>query len=108
MTWLNIEEALPPETIKSILNTHKIHMIKYYSKPRDETCCTTVLIEVTKRKEIVPTALEILESLPFQSEVNRISVCEKTIRYRDRNIFTTQEIKNIATVFKLLGLKVYP
>lgn len=109
MDWLNIKEVLPPETIREILNKRNIGMIKYYPKPRDETSCTTILIEVFKRKEIVPTALEVYESLPpFQSKVNRISVYEKTIRYRDRSIFTIQEISNIATVFRLLGLKVYP
>ena len=107
MDWLNIQEVLPPETIKEILNKRIINMIKYYPKPRDETCNTAILIEVTKQKEIVPTIIEVQESLPFRSEVNRIVIREKSIRYRDRTIFSREEIQNIATVFKLLGLKVW-
>jgi hypothetical protein len=50
MNWLNIKEVLPPETIREILNKRVINMIKYYPKPRDETCNTAILIEVTKQK----------------------------------------------------------
>ena len=107
MDWLNIKEVLPPETIKEMLNEHEISMIKYYPKPRDETCNTAILIEVTKQKEIVPTIIEIQESLPFNSEVNRIVIREKSIRYRDKTIFSREEMQKIVTIFKLLGLKVW-
>ena len=107
MNWLNIKEVLPPETIKEIFNKHKIGMIKYYPKSRDETCNTAILIEVTKQKEIVPTIIEVQESLPFRSEVNRIVIREKSIRFRDKTIFSREEIQNIVTIFKLLGLKVF-
>ena len=107
MNWLNIKEVLPPETIREILNKREIFMIKYYPKPRDETCNTAILIEVTKRKEIIPTIIEIQEALPFRSEVNRITIREKPVRYRDRTIFTREEMNKLYVVFKLLGLKVY-
>ena len=104
MNWLNIRDVLPPETIREILNKRIIHNIKYYPKPRDETCNTATLIEVTKRKEIVPTIIEVQESLPFQGEVNRIVIREKPVRYRDRTIFTREEMNKLCVVFKLLGL----
>lgn len=108
MDWLNIQEVLSPETIKEILNKHKISMIRYYPKPREITSYTTVLIEVLNRnKEVVPTTLEIHESLPYYSNEKEITIKEKTIRYKDRPIFFREEMLNIATVFKLLGLKVY-
>ena len=107
MDWLNIKEILPPETIREIFDKRVINMIKYYPKPRDETCNTAILIEVTKRKEIVPTIIEVQESLPFRSEVNRIAIREKPVRYRDRTIFTREEMNKLCVVFKLLGLKVW-
>lgn len=107
MNWLNIKEVLPPETIREILNKRIINVIKYYPKPRDETCNTAILIEVTKQKEIVPIIIEIQEALPFNSEVNRIVIREKTIRYKDRNIFSREEMQKIVTIFKLLGLRVF-
>ena len=107
MDWLNIKEILPPETIREMLNKHEISMIKYYPKPRKITSYTTILIEVLNRnKEVVPTTLEIHESLPL-SETNEITIEERTIRCKDRPIFSREELENIATVFKLLGLKVY-
>lgn len=108
MNWLNIEEVLPPETLKEILNKHKISMIKYYPKPRHCTNRTTILLEVLNRdKEIAPTTIEVCEALPFYSNGKEISITEKIIRCRDKPIFSMEELENIATVFKLLGLKVY-
>jgi hypothetical protein len=108
MDWLNIKEVLPPETIREMLNEHNISMIKYYSKPRKITSCTTILIEVlNKNKEVIPTIIEIRESLPYYSNEKEICIEEKTVRCKDRSVFSREEIKNIATVFKLLGLKVY-
>jgi hypothetical protein len=108
MDWLNIKEVLPPETIREMLNEHNISMIKYYSKPRKITSCTTILIEVlNKNKEVIPTIIEIRESLPYYSNEKEICIEEKTVRYKDRPIFSNQELKDIATVFRLFGLKVY-
>lgn len=106
MNWLNIKEILPPETIKEILNKREIFMIKYYPKPRKIISYTTILIEVlNKNKEVVPIIIEVRESLNFYSKT--IIIEERTIRYKDRPIFSREEMENIATVFKLLGLKVY-
>ena len=107
MSWLNIKEILPPETIREILNKREIFMIKYYSKPRDETSCTAILVEMAKRKEIVPTVIEIHEYLPYYSKVNRITIQEKPIRYRDRTILTREELDKLGVVFELLGLEVF-
>ena len=108
MTWLNIQEVLPSETIKEMLNKHKISMIRYYPKPRKITSYTTILIEVLNRnKEVVPTIIEIHESLPYYSEINEITIEERTVRCKDRTIFSREELENIATVFKLLGLRVF-
>ena len=107
MDWLNIKEILPPETIREILNKREIFMIKYYSKPRDETSCTAILVEMAKRKEIVPTVIEIHEYLPYYSKVNRITIQEKSIRYRDRTILTREELDKLGVVFELLGLEVF-
>ena len=108
MDWLNIKEILPPETIKEMLSKHKISMIKYYPKPRKITSYTTILIEVlNKNKEVVPAIIEIHESLPYYSEIKEITIEERTVRYKDRPIFSREEMQNIATVFKLLGLKVW-
>lgn len=108
MDWLNIKEVLPPETIREMLNKHEISMIKYYPKPRKITSYTTILIEVLNRnKEVVPTIIEVLESLPYYSEIKEITIEERTVRCKDRTIFSKEEMENIATVFKLLGLKVY-
>lgn len=106
MTWLNIKDVLPPETIREILDNHEIFMIKYYPKPRDETSCTTIFMEVSKRKEIVPTVIEVQEYLPFRSNVNGIAIVEKPIRCRDRRIFSGKELDKLRVVFRLLGLKV--
>ena len=106
MSWLDIKEVLPPEAIKEMLNTHVIHDIKYYPKPRDETSCTAIFMEVSKRKEIVPTVIEVQEYLPFRSNVNGIAIIEKLIRCRDRRIFSEKELDKLRVVFKLLGLKV--
>lgn len=107
MNWLNIQEVLPPETLKEILNKHKISMIKYYPKPRHCTNRTTILLEVLNRdKEIAPTTIEVYESLPYYSNEKEISITEKIIRCRDRPIFSAEEINKIGIVFKLLGLKV--
>ena len=107
MDWINIKEVLPPETLKEILNKHKISMIKYYPKPRQYTNRTTILLEVLNRdKELAPTIIEVCESLPYYSNEKEISITEKIIRCRDRNIFSTEEINKIGTVFKLLGLRV--
>ena len=107
MNWLNIKEVLPPETIREMLNKHEISMIKYYAKPRKITSYTTILIEVlNKNKEIVPTIIEIHESLPLY-ETNEITIKEITVRCKDKSIFSREEMKNIATVFKLLGLEVH-
>lgn len=109
MNWLNIKEVLPPETIREILNKHEISMIKYYPKPRKITSYTTILIEVmNKNKEVVPTIIEICELLPYHSNEKEITIEEKTVRCKDRPVFSWEEMKNIKTVFKLLGLKVYP
>lgn len=108
MDWLNIKEILPPETIKEMLSKHKISMIKYYPKPRKITSYTTILIEVlNKNKEIVPTIIEIHELLPYYTNEKQITIEERTVRYKDRPIFSREEMQNIATVFKLLGLKVH-
>ena len=107
MNWLNIKEVLPPETIRKILNKHEISMIKYYPKPRKITSYTTILIEVlNKNKEVVPTIIEVHETLPL-NKTNEITIEEKTVRYKDRPIFSKEELENITTIFKLLGLKVY-
>ena len=106
MNWLNIKDVLPPETIREILNKRVIHDIKYYPKPRDESSCTAIVIEVTKRKEIVPTAIEVLEFLPYKNSVNRILIEEKPIRYRDRKLLTREELNKLNVVFQLLGLNV--
>lgn len=106
MDWLNIQEVLPPETIKEILDKHEITLIRYYPKPRKITCYTTILIEVlNKNKEVVPTIIEVLES--FYGNVKGVFIQEKTIRCKDRSIFSREEMNSINTVFKLLGLKVY-
>lgn len=108
MDWLNIKEILPPETIREMLKEHNISMIKYYPKPRKITSYTTILIEVLNRnKEVVPTIIEIHESLPYCSETNEITIKEITVRCKDKSIFSREEMENIATVFKLLGLKVF-
>ena len=108
MNWLNIKEILPPETIREMLKEHNISMIKYYPKPRKITSYTTILIEVlNKNKEVVPTIIEIHESLPYYSEAKEITIKEITVRCKDKSIFSREEMENIATVFKLLGLKVY-
>lgn len=108
MDWLNIEEVLPPETLKEILNKHKISMIKYYPKPRHCTNRTTILFEVlNKDKELAPTTIEVCEALPYYSNEKEISITEKVIRCRDRAVFSREEINKIGTVFKLLGLRVY-
>ena len=108
MNWLNIQEVLPPETLKEILNKHKISMIKYYPKPRHCTNRTTILLEVLNRdKEIAPTTIEVCEVFSYYSNKKEISITEKVIRCRDRPIFSKEELKNIATVFELLGLKVW-
>lgn len=106
MNWLNIKEVLPPETIKEMLKEHNISMIKYYPKPRKITSYTTILIEVLNRnKEVIPTTIEVRESSNFYSKT--IIIEERTIRYKDRPIFSREEMENIGTVFKLLGLRVY-
>lgn len=108
MNWLNIKEILPPETIREMLNKHEISMIKYYAKPRKITSYTTILIEVLNRnKEVVPTIIEVHESLPYYSETKEITIEERTVRCKDRPVFSREEMENIVTVFKLLGLKVY-
>lgn len=108
MDWLNIQEVLPPETIREMLNKHEISMIKYYPKPRKITSYTTILIEVlNKDKEVVPTVIEVCEFIGYSSKEKQISIDEKTVRYKDRPVFSGEEIKNITTVFKLLGLKVW-
>lgn len=108
MNWLNIKDILPPETIREMLNEHEISMIKYYPKPRKITSYTTILIEVLNRnKEIVPTIIEVHESLPYYSETKEITIEERTVRCKDRTIFSREELENIATVFKLLGLRVF-
>ena len=108
MNWLNIKEILPPETIREMLNEHNISMIKYYPKPRKINSYTTILIEVlNKNKEVVPTTLEVSEYIGYSSKEKQINIEEKTMRNRDRLIFSREEINKIATVFKLLGLKVW-
>lgn len=108
MDWLNIKDILPPETIREMLNEHEISMIKYYPKPRKITSYTTILIEVLNRnKEVIPTIIEVHESLPYYSNEKEITIEERTVRCKDRPVFSREEMNNIATVFKLLGLKVY-
>lgn len=108
MNWLTIKNILPPETIREMLSEHEISMIKYYPKPRKITSYTTILIEVLNRnKEVIPTIIEVHESLPYYSEIKEITIEERTVRCKDRTIFSREEMENIATVFKLLGLRVF-
>lgn len=108
MNWLNIQEVLLPETIKEILNKHKISMIRYYPKPRKITSHTTILIEVlNKNKEIVPTIIKVCESIDYYNKEKQISIGQRTIRNKDRYIFSREEMKNLSITFELLGLKVW-
>lgn len=108
MSWLNIKEVLPPETIKKILNKYEISMIKYYPKPRKTTSYTTILIEVlNKNKEVVPTIIIVCESTSCLSKENQISIGQRAIRNNDRLIFSREEMKNLGITFELLGLKVW-
>lgn len=106
MNWLNVRDVLPPEILREILNKRVIHDIKYYPKPRDESSCTAILVEVTKRREIVPTVIEVFEYLPYKGNVNRILIREKPIRYRDRTVFTREELNKLRVIFQLLGLSI--
>ena len=109
MDWLNIQEALPPETIKKMLNEHEISMIRYYPKPRKINSYTTILIEVlNKNKEVVPTTLEVSEYIGYSSKEKQITIINCNMdRHRITQKFSREEINKIGTVFKLLGLRVY-
>ena len=107
MSWLNIQEILPPETIKEILNKYEIGSIKYYPKPRELTCYTTILLEIiNKHKELVPYIIEVHECLRWDTKEKEISIMRKTVRYKDRDVLTYEDISKLYTVFRLLGLKV--
>lgn len=107
MDWLNIKNVLSPEVIRNIMDSKEIFMVKYYTKPREITCYTTIFFEfLNKQKEIAPYILEICERKSYYSEEHVIVINHKTVRYKDSYILTSNEYNKFKTVFELLGFKV--